>query len=171
MSFQTFKVFAAVGLAAVTGVAISACMQGGAQQAAFETRAAPTYGLFYMDEGASAKLAYGQANSDNVVLMLQCQKGSGVVDVTNAASASPSATLTLASNGAQTTLAAQTQSFEGAPLMVARTRLTDASLQAFRRSGRLDVSYPGSRYNVVATADERARVEQFFTACDSGKTA
>ena len=120
MSLQTLRIFTAIGLAAVTGVAISACMQGGAKQTAFEAKSVPGYGLFYMDEGASAKLAYGQANSDNVGLMLQCQKGSRQIDVTDAVRSTPSPTLTLASSGAQSTLKAETQSFEGAPLMVAR---------------------------------------------------
>ncbi len=171
MSLQTLKIFAAVTLAAVAGVTISACMQGGSKQASFETKTVPGYGLFYMDEGASAKLAYGQANSDNVGLMLQCQKGSRLIDVTDAVRATPSPTLTLVSSGVQTTLKTETQSFEGATLLVAHTRSTEAPLQAFRRSGRMQVAYAGTQYGVVATADERAGVEQFFSACENSKPA
>ena len=169
MSLQTLKIFAAVTLAAVAGVTISACMQGGSKQAAFETKTVPGYGLFYMDEGASAKLAYGQANSDNVGLMLQCQKGSRQIDVTDAARTMPSGTLTLASSGAQTTLKTEAQSFEGSSFVVAHAPSEAAPLRAFRRSGRMDVAYAGTHYGVAASADERAGVELFFAACESGK--
>ena len=169
MSIQTLKVFAAIALAATAGVTVSACMQGGAKQTAFQAAPIPGYGLFYMDEGASAKLAYGQANSDNVGLMLQCRKGSHAIEVTDAVKSDPSPTLTLASSGARSTLKTEVQSFEGSTLLLAHARTSDAPLQAFRRSGRIDVAYSQTKYGVVATNDERVGVEKFFTACDSGK--
>ena len=171
MSLQTLKIFAAVTLAAVAGVAASSCMQGGSKQAVFETKTVPGYGLFYMDEGVSAKLAYGQANSDNVGLMLQCQKGSRQIDVTDALRATPSDTLTLASNGSQTTLKTETQSFEGSSFLVAHTNSEAAPLKAFRRSGQMNVAYAGTRYALAASPSERAGVESFFAACESGKAA
>ena len=171
MSIQTLKVFAAIALAATTGVAISACMQGGAKQATFQAAPIPGYGLFFIEEGVSAKLAYGQANSDNVGLMLQCRKGSHVIDVTDAVKSDSSPTLTLASNGTQSTLKTEIQSFEGSTLLLAHARTSDAPLQAFRRSGRIDVAYSQTKYAVVATSDERVGVEKFFTACDGGKPA
>ncbi len=65
-------------LAGVLG--LSAC---GHDQVSPELSLGPAFGLFYNDQGASVSLAYGQANSDDVALMLSCAKRSGKVDVSD----------------------------------------------------------------------------------------
>lgn len=153
-----------------TGAALVAGCSQDTRQAAYQTGPAnPGMGLFYLDEGASAKLAYGQANSDNVGLMLQCAKGSRMVEVSDAVRSAPAPTLTLASAGRTTDLKAQVQSGEGPPVVVARTSASSPVLAGFRRSGKIEVSYAGLRYGVAAKPQERAGLEQFFAACEGRK--
>jgi hypothetical protein len=151
----------------VAGAALSAaaCSQD-TRQAGYATTLPASFGLFYLDEGPSAKLAYGEANSDNVGLMLQCAKGSRMVEVTDAVRSSPAPTLTLASAGRSAALKAEVQSGEGAAIVTARTASTSPVLTGFRQSGKIEVSYAGLRYGVAAKPQERASVERFFTACE-----
>ena len=172
MTVKSGKIIAAISLAVLAGAGLSACMQGGPKETAFETRTAPSgYGLFYMDEGDAAKLAYGVPNSDTVLVMMRCRKGTGSVELTDAVKSVPSPTLTLVSNGQQTTLKTETQSFEGTDFLVAHTTSGAAPLQAFRRSGRIDVAYAGQKHEVAAAPEERPGVESFFTACGTGRAA
>ena len=60
------------------------------------------FGLYYNDQGPTVSLAYGQANSDDVALMLQCAKHSGKVDVSDAVRGAGGPTLRLASSGPKT---------------------------------------------------------------------
>ena len=130
------------------------------------TTLAPGFGFYYLDEGPSAKLAYGEANSDNVGLMLQCARGSQVVEVSDVVRSTPAATLTLASAGQRTDLKANVESGEGAPVVVAHAPTAAPALAAFRRSGRMEVSYAGLRYSVAAKPQEQPSVERFFSACE-----
>ncbi len=125
------------------------------------------FGLYYNDQGPTVSLAYGQANSDDVALMLQCAKHSGKVDVSDAVRGAGGPTLRLASSGRTSQLAARLQTGESdAPLMLlAHTDLADGALQGFRRSGRINVAYGSVRYGLQAADGERAGVAQFFSAC------
>jgi hypothetical protein len=153
--------------AIVTGAALTAAACGqDTRQAGYTTTLPASFGLFYLDEGPSAKLAYGEANSDNVGLMLQCAKGSRMVEVTDAVRSSPAPTLTLASAGKSAALKAEVQSGEGAAIVTAKTPSTSPVLAGFRQSGKIEVSYAGLRYGVAAKPQERASVERFFTACE-----
>ncbi len=167
MRLFSSKTLALLALSAGIGCGVAACMQGAARQpvAAVPTASVPGFGLYYMDEGSSAKLAYGQPNSDNVGLMLQCTKGSHVVEVTDAAPAGGAPVITLASAGQVQSLKVKTEDGDGATLLVARTAYDAAPLSAFRRSGRLDVTHGSTRYGVAATSDERVGVERFFAVC------
>jgi hypothetical protein len=156
-------VISAAGLAA----ALTGCGHD-QKTAAVETRLAPGFGFYYSDEGASAKLAYGEANSDNVGLMLQCARGSRLVEVSDVVRSSPARMLTLASAGQRTDLAADVQAGEGSPIVVARAPSASPALAAFRSSGRIEVAYAGLRYAIAASPQERPRVERFFSACDRG---
>ena len=160
------KLVLATSIAAAA--ALGACSQD-TRQAPFATAQTPGFGLFYLDEGASAKLAYGEANSDNVGLMLQCQKGSRMVEVSDAVRSSPAPTLTLASAGRTSALKAEVQSAEGASIVTAHAPAASPALAGFRQSGRIEVSYAGLRYGVAARPQERASVERFFAACDGRK--
>lgn len=136
------------------------------RQAGYATTLPASFGLFYLDEGPSAKLAYGEANSDNVGLMLQCDKGSRMVEVTDAVRSSTAPTLTLASAGKSADLKAEVQSGEGSSVVTARAPSGSPVLAGFRQSGKIEVSYAGLRYGVAAKPQERASVERFFNACE-----
>jgi hypothetical protein len=169
MARQTIKAVAAMALAATFGCGLAACMQDGARQTATTSVPATSRsgtGLFFVDEGGSAKLAYGLANSDDVDLMLECAKGTGRVQLTQAAGDARTPRLTLSSSGRRADLPTTAETGEGATLLVANTTSDAAPLQSFRRSGQLMVSYADRRVGVNANADERAGVERFFAACE-----
>ena len=148
-------------------LALASCTQGGGQQTGAAPQASTSgFGLFYLDEGASAKLAYGQANSDDVDLMLECAKGSRTVKVTDVGRTSGPAILTLVSSGTSEKLKTRTERGDGTVLLIANIPLDAAPLSAFHRSGHLEVAQSGVRRGLIATADERPGVERFFAACD-----
>jgi hypothetical protein len=155
----------ALGSVLTAAAALAACGHD-EKSAQVATAIAPHFGFFYLDEGPTAKLAYGEADSDNVGLMLQCARGSRVVEISDVVRSAPAATLTLASAGRRTDLAAKVEPGEGAPVVVAHAPADAAALAAFRRSGRIEVSYAGLRYSVAAKPQEQPSVERFFSACE-----
>jgi hypothetical protein len=122
------------------------------------------FGLFYNDQGESVSLAYGQANSDNVSLMLECAKGSGRVQVSDIARTNRT-DLVLASGDETRALPARVEAADGPPLLVADTTADAPALRAFRRTGALTVGDGRAAYAVKASAPERTEVDLFFTAC------
>ena len=152
------------GMVVVAGVAALAACSYDDQRTKL---AAPAhYGLFYNDGGSTASLAYGQANSDNVALMLECAKGSGQVQVSDAARTGPVPQIVLASAGARSPLAARMEASEGPAVLVAKADVGAPALDGFRRTGRIQVAYGDIRYDVAADASERAGVASFFAACN-----
>lgn len=153
-------------LAVVIGFSTGAlvgCQQGGTGGAMMTM---PGYGLYYSDEGETAKLAYGVANSDDVGLMLECEKGSKSVTVTDTVRKGAGPGISLISGAQRTNLSAKRQSMEGATLLFATTRTDAAALAAFRTSGELQVISGTVRYGVTATSAEKAGVKRFFAACE-----
>ena len=124
------------------------------------------FALTFIDEGRSAKLAYGQPNTDYLALMLQCAKGSKLVEVTDMNGSTSAGALTLVSGAARSDLKATVEPGAGAPVLLAHTPAASPALAAFRRTGIIEVSHPGVRYGVTATAAERIAIERFFAACD-----
>lgn len=168
MTLRRNQANAIVFVAGIAVLGLAACMQDNRQTAMIPSSTAPsTYGLFYMDEGGSAKLAYGAANSDDVGLMMECAKGSRVISVSDVArGAVGRPTLVLASGGQKDILNAAPSDGDGAALLVANTRSDTPPLRAFRRSGKIDVGYPGAEYDITANAAEKQGVQRFFAACD-----
>ncbi len=158
-----------VSAVVLAGAALAACGHDGSRLAL----ASGPFGLFYDDRGADVALAYGRANSDDVGLMLQCRKGSGVVEVSDVVREAPAPQLVLASGLGRTVLAARVEAGESAApaILNARTELSAAALQGLRRSGRLQVAYGGLRYGLHARPAERAGVERFFVACQAARPA
>jgi hypothetical protein len=152
-------------IAAATCGALTACSHE-ETQARLETSPQGQMGFFLVDEGGAAKLAYGEANSDNVGLMLECAKGSGVVQVTDLVRSSPAPTLTLISDGGASSLATTVESGEGAAIVTAIANANAPALRGFRRTGALEVSYAGLKYRLAASPRERDRLQSFFSACD-----
>jgi hypothetical protein len=148
----------------LSGMGAASCTQDGSKGAL--PAPAPGFALFYMDEGSSAKLAYGAPNSDDVGVMMECAKGSNVIEVSEVARTGPSHTLDLTSQGRSASLQAIPAGGEGEVLVIGRTRSDAPPLQAFRRSGRIDVAYAGTQYAIETNPTERSGVKRFFAACD-----
>lgn len=118
-------------------------------------------------EGEGAKLAYGEPASDNVVLMMSCQPGSGRVFVSLTAPASS------ASNAIELRSRRQTSRFEGAAapglgegaIIEAEASAADPTLLSFARTGDLAVVEQGRAARLPAGRAERAAVTDFFAQC------
>ena len=156
MAIDKNRARAIVFFAGLGVLGLAACMDD-AREARLMPTTTPGYGLFYMDEGASTKLAYGAPNSDDVSLMMQCAKGSRMVEISDLSRGGSAPTLTLASEGRKAELKATADNGDGTALVTARAAIDAAPLQAFRRSGRIDVGYAGARYGIVANTAERCR--------------
>ena len=166
MKLRRLQANAMVFSAGAGALGLAACMHS-ERPLAIAPQAAPSaYRLFYMDEGSSAKLAYGAPNSDDVSLMMQCAKGSHMIDISDVARDGTPPTLLLASSGKSARLTVQPSSGDGETLVVARAQTDAQPLRAFRRSGRIEVVYSGTRYVIAAGAPERVGVEHFFSDCD-----
>ena len=150
----------------LTGSTILLGCTSNSGQTPFEPTSAAGFGFHFLDEGESAKLAYGQANSDNVGLMLQCMKGSRQVEVSDIVRSSPASTLTIASQGQSAQLKTEIQPGPSAAIAVARASAASPALQGFRRSGQLEVSYAGLKYAMAAKPEEKASAERFFSMCE-----
>ena len=124
-------------------------------------------GLYFNQDDQAANLAYGEPNSDDVGLMLQCAKGSHEVELTDIAPASSDASLVLASGAQRTVIPAKLSIDDsGAPLAQASLPVSSPVLQDFRRSGAMAVSLGRSRYGLQARREEKAAVSDFFSACE-----
>jgi hypothetical protein len=93
-----FSAIMAVAAAVATAVGVTACVQE-ATQVGLTTRPTGNFGLFYMDEGPSVKLAYGAPNSDDVAFMMQCAKGSHVIEISITSHQDVDPTLTVGADG------------------------------------------------------------------------
>jgi hypothetical protein len=133
--------------------------------AALQT-AAPGMGFHFLDDGGSAKLAYGQASSDNVGLMMQCAKGSRTVQVSDVVRSASAPTMTLASAGRSSSLKVDVQPGPGAAVATGQAPVSAPALAAFRKSGQIEVSFAGARYGMAARPQERPIIERFFAACE-----
>ncbi len=160
---MSFRSTALVGLG-LAALALAGCGHDD-KRAAMKLTEAPAFGLFFNDNGETASLAYGEANSDNVALMLECAKGTGRVQVSDLARGEAPA-LVLASGRKTSALAARVEPSDGGPaILTAETPLGAEALQGFRKTGRMVVSHGEARYGIAASGPEREEVDLFFTAC------
>jgi len=117
--------------------------------------------------GAAATLAYGRANSDDVGLVMQCQAGSRMIDVSDLARGGGPAALVLTSGKARSQLPARLDTTNGLPTLWAKADVASPALVAFRDSGRISVVAGAARYGIAASRGEQVRVESFFRTCES----
>ncbi len=145
--------------AAAAGLlSVAACnLQGEQTSALAPVTAAASHVLVFSDDGSNAKLALAESPA---TLMLECGHGTGRVHITHASTGAPQPVLTLASGSTSDLLPAQRQAFEGQTLVLGEAAADAPALTAFRRSGRLQVSYDGQGL----AAD--AQPEAFFAACE-----
>ncbi len=116
-------------------------------------------------EGEGAKLAYGEPQTDNVLLMLTCEPRSGEVRVSMTAPDGSAATaLKLSSGGRSSRLAGESAptGFGEGLLVEAGARADDPVLTRFARSGELAVAVGARRTELPADPDKSRR---FVESC------
>jgi hypothetical protein len=123
------------------------------------------YGLHYVDEGSAAKLAYGVANSDDVGLLLLCEGGSRVVEIASVLPSGQGRVITLTSNGRRSVLPVTGEPAFGGSFAVGQAPAAAPALAGFRASGKIEISYAGSRRVILAKPTEKAAVRRFFDHC------
>jgi hypothetical protein len=125
------------------------------------------YGLYYSEPGPGVRLAYGRADSDDLALMLDCARGSGRVQISEASAATSVAALVLTSAGKHTLAPVRTEPLQSSDdLLATGWASADApALAAFRATGRIEIVRGRSRYAIQATPAQRTGVEKFFVAC------
>ncbi len=126
-------------------------------------------GFFLSEDEGSAKLAYGAPDSDDVGLMMECDKGSRTVRVSDIVRSNPAPMLILASAGGRSELKAAVEPGEGQPLVTASAPSAAPAFDGFRKSGKIEVDYAGLTYSLAAKPFEKPTVERFFAMCDGRK--
>ena len=129
----------------------------------------PQYRLGYDDKGDTAALVYGLPDSDDLSLMLECPKGTGRIELSDTAFGKSATAVVLSSGGRTTRVPVRlSEADDGSDdPRVVEGRLTSGAeaLQAFRRTGVLDVSGGARHYLITVPADRKAGVERFFKEC------
>jgi hypothetical protein len=149
--------FAALGLVAAS---LAGC--------AHEKVASGGYRWAYLAEGGEApRLAYGRPNSDDVILMMSCQPGHDLVNVS--AVGLSGGELVLASGRAESRFAGAKvdDALNEGGLLEARGKTSAPALDAFRKSGDLALLTQGERHNLTADSADQGYVRAFFKACGS----
>jgi hypothetical protein len=115
-------------------------------------------------DGEGLKLAYGEPQSDRVLVMLTCEPGSGQVRVATLAAADNTLPgLALSSRGRSARFAAERAPGLGdMPLLEASVRAADPVLGQFARGGDLAVEVDGRR---SALPGDAPRARAFVAAC------
>lgn len=127
-----------------------------------------TVGWHLVYEGDRAKLAYGIADTDQILVMFSCGAGDRTVQVFGQVTPdTESVRLTSASLMSDVAVEAEVDPLSGA--MVAETEMPvrSSALQGFRDSGRLTLAAAGGReVPAHALQAEQADVRAFFDHCD-----
>lgn len=114
-------------------------------------------------EGQMAKLAYGVANSDQLALMMTCERGQtqAVVygDVQPASPRLIKASLTTSA----------IDPLSGGLADEARISVNDPAMQQLARLGKLPVDGEAGRFELTATSEERRLIGDFFAYCGTGR--
>lgn len=115
-------------------------------------------------EGEGEKLAYGAPNSDDVLLMMTCEPGSGRV-LLSALAEAPQSDIVLASGAGQDRFPGEAMDSElGGMIVEAQAAARATSLRGFAETGRLSMMAGDHKVSLDAGA-ERADVQRFFQAC------
>ena len=159
------RALAGVGVALAGVAVLAACTH---QQGLLTF--SPQYSLGYDDKGASAALAYGLPNSDDVALMLECPKGTGRVELTDTAHGKATTAIMLTADGRNTRVPVHfDETFQDGSndpqVVVGHLPASAAALQGLRRSGVIEVSNGAKAYSITVAPDHRAGVERFFREC------
>lgn len=128
---------------------------------------------FFLDrnEDEGWKLAYGQANTDNVSLMLECKPGSRRIDVFDLVHSKTrnGAMLTLTSGKIQSAIPVTVEADEASDdgtVAVAHATPDMPALDGFRRSGSITVKLGSREFSLTATQAEKPQIAKFFSGCE-----
>lgn len=151
----------------IAGLGLFCLLAACAQQAGSPTAPTMAWSLNHA-EGEGAKLAFGQPDSDNLLLMMTCQARSGEVLVTVAAPENrPARAIELKSDKRTTRLPGQVvpAMAEGEALIEAQTSASNPTLTNFARTGDLSIGGEGRSAKLPVRASERRVVRSFLDTC------
>jgi hypothetical protein len=171
---RTRAALVAAGVLLVAGAAVlEGCMQQRAPSPPGQAvQLRPGMGFFLSrDADEGWKLAYGQANSDNVRLMLECQPGSRKIDLFDLghAAARKGEMLTLTSGKVQSAIAAGVEPDEAGgdrSVVIVHTTPDLPALDGFRHSGLLAVKLGSHEFALTASPAEKPEIARFFSGCE-----
>jgi hypothetical protein len=120
---------------------------------------------YLADGGEAPRLAYGRPNSDDVILMMSCQPGSDLVNVS--AVGLSGGEVVLASGRAESRFAGAKvdDALNDGGVLEARGKTSAPALEGFRKSGDLALLTQGERHSLAAESADRGGVRAFFKVC------
>ncbi|MDP1914359.1 hypothetical protein [Brevundimonas sp.] len=124
-----------------------------------QTGAAPM-GWHLSHEGSLAKLAYGVENSDQVALMMTCERGQ--TQATVYGDVQPASPRLI-----KTSTAAAIDPLGGELAAETRISVRDPALRQLARSGKLAVEADAGQFELSANPAERRLIGDFFAYCGS----
>ena len=152
------------------GLALAAALAGCANQRT-PPPAAPiaAYGWALMHSpGEGEKLAYGEPNTDNVVILLVCKPRSGLVQVLVPGHQPGSRPVRLASGGKSLSIVVRPPTGDDEPdLLRTDLKADDPILAGFAARGDLAILDGGQRTALPVRPSERDLASRFLAACKS----
>lgn len=140
---------------------IAFAAQSQATDADVQTAVTPM-GWHLSHEGSLAKLAYGVENSDQLAMMMTCERGQALATVYgDVRPASP--------RSIKASVAVAIDPLNGGLSDEARISVRDPALQQLARSGKLAVEAEAGNFELAATATERRLIGDFFAYCGSDR--
>lgn len=113
-------------------------------------------------EGSLAKLAYGVENSDQLALMMTCERGHAQATVYGEVQpASPRLV--------KASMSTAIDPLSGGLASEARISVRDPALQRLARNGKLPVEAEAGAFELTATPGERRLISDFFAYCGSDR--
>lgn len=116
-----------------------------------------------------AYLSYSVAETDDVPLMMDCERGSGVISANTDSGVTGVGAIILRSGDAEAMYPVTTRTpseLSGGEYLSVEIPMTDATLQAFRTNGWINLSVAGEARDLAAhPGHARQAIEQFFSFC------
>jgi hypothetical protein len=152
--------FAIPAVAALALIAVAA--QSRATNSDVQVGPDAPMGWHLSKEGGLAKLAYGVANSDQLALMMTCERGqTQAVIYGDVQPATPRLI--------RTSIETAIDPLSGGLADESRVSMRDPALQQLVRSGKLEVAGDAGTFELTASRDERRLIGDFFAYCGTGR--
>lgn len=113
-------------------------------------------------EGSMAKLAYGVENSDQLALMMTCERGQ--TQATVYGDVQPAGLRPI-----KASMSAAIDPLGGGLVEETRISTNDPALLQLARTGKLAVDADAGAFELSATSDERRLIGEFFAYCGSAR--